>query len=625
MKAILAAAVLLSLPEQLPQPPTFKSGVNVVEVDVVVTDKSGRPVRGLRQEDFEICEDGKPVDIMTFTVVDVPEMPPSAEIPPADRSGTSFASNDQLHDGRVILIVLDDYHVAVNAGRISVSKSIARRLVERLGPSDHAAVIGTSSRNVAPVEFTADKARLIEAIDRFVPQSEQGTSLVGDPSGTGAAQPPMDFSAEARARRAMDTMSHAAGILAMIPHRRKAVRLVSQGLPMSLGEILANPNAEGAALAMREFILIAQRSNVAVYPVDPCGLELGSGCSKASRENLRTIAESTGAFAVTNTNAPEAGVDRMLAENGAYYLVGYSSPARADDGKRHQIKVRTQVPDVVVRARAGYVSLRKAAKPAPSPSRLDALIGVPIQTRGLTMRVVAIPTPLATEPFAAVVLGVELPTSQAGRSSHIDFSAVAIDTEGRIRARLRFTTRFAASGATATGWTRTGSRIDVRPGQYQIKVAAVAADGMQGSVFTDVTVPEFGGDIGVGGLSLGASTPPVGARADRLIDALSLAPFASRELFANADVAAQLPIRVSSKARSRPLTLAAMLVRPDGTTLELDKASLPAVAYATPSGKVYRLSLPRELSPGVYRLIVETTLERTRVVRELTFRIISAP
>jgi VWFA-related protein len=321
MKTILAAAVLLSLAEQLPQPPTFKSGVNVVEVDVVVTDKSGQPARGLRQEDFEIFEDGKPVDIMAFTVVDVPEAPASVGIPPADRSGTSFASNDQPHDGRVILIVLDDYHVALNAGRISVSKSIARRLVERLGPSDQAAGIGTSSRSVAPAQFTADKARLIEAIERFVPQSEPvAPGIDGSPFVGGAAQAPLDFGAEARARRAMDTMSNAARILAMIPHRRKAVLLVSQGLPMSLGEVITNPNAAGAAQAMQEFILIAQRSNVAVYPVDPCGLELGSGCSsKASRENLRTMAEGTGGFAVTNTNAPETGVERMLAENGAYY------------------------------------------------------------------------------------------------------------------------------------------------------------------------------------------------------------------------------------------------------------------------------------------------------------------
>ena len=51
----------------------------------------------------------------------------------------------------------------------------------------------------------------------------------------------------------------------------------------------------------------------------------------------------TGGFAVVNTNAPGAGVDRMLAENGSYYLIGYNSPARPNDGKHHRITVRTRV------------------------------------------------------------------------------------------------------------------------------------------------------------------------------------------------------------------------------------------------------------------------------------------
>ena len=63
------------------------------------------------------------------------------------------------------------------------------------------------------------------------------------------------------------------------------------------------------------------------------------GCSTYSRQKLQTLAEATGGFAVTNTNAPEAGVDRMIAETGTYYLIGYSSPAPPYDGKRHRIKV----------------------------------------------------------------------------------------------------------------------------------------------------------------------------------------------------------------------------------------------------------------------------------------------
>ena len=73
-KTFLSALLLLAAP-QPPQKPALKSGVTVVEVDVVVTDKSGRPVRGLAREDFEIDEDGRPVEIATFSAVDVPEAP----------------------------------------------------------------------------------------------------------------------------------------------------------------------------------------------------------------------------------------------------------------------------------------------------------------------------------------------------------------------------------------------------------------------------------------------------------------------------------------------------------------------------------------------------------------------
>jgi VWFA-related protein len=71
-----AAAVSgLLLLGQSTQPPTIRTGVNVVEVDVVVVDERGTPVSGLQQQDFEVREDGQPVEIATFTAVDVPEAP----------------------------------------------------------------------------------------------------------------------------------------------------------------------------------------------------------------------------------------------------------------------------------------------------------------------------------------------------------------------------------------------------------------------------------------------------------------------------------------------------------------------------------------------------------------------
>ena len=220
-------------------------------------------------------EDGKPVEIATFVAVDLPLARADATIPPADRSGTSIRANDQSEDGRVLLIVLDDYHVRFDAGYANRTRAIARRLVERLGPSDQVAVIATSGRTSNQAEFTDDKARLVEAIDRFFPQSEQTVSggLVADSLQRSLSTPGggLGFVGEIKARWAMDTLGNAAKALAEIPHRRKAILLVSEGLPVSVEQIISNQYAAGAWEGLRDFIFTAQRSNVAVYPVDPCG------------------------------------------------------------------------------------------------------------------------------------------------------------------------------------------------------------------------------------------------------------------------------------------------------------------------------------------------------------------
>ncbi len=610
-----------ALAQQAPPTPQFRSGTVLVEVDVVVADKSGRPVRGLRKEDFDLAEDGIKVDVATFTAVDLPE-PPSSVIPAPERSGTALGANDQPDDGRVMLIALDDQHASLSAGRMAIVKSIARRAVERLGPSDRAGVMTLSGRAGGQVELTSDKSRLAEAIDRFTPQSDFDVPGIAGRGGEGVITGSARL-AELRTNAAMSGLSAAVRALAAIPHRRKAVLLVSQGFPAALDDIIRDPRIGAAYDSIRDFMGNAQLANVAVYTVDPCGLEIDPACTRDSRRNLQTIAELTGGLATTNTNAPDAGVDRMFAESGAYYLLGYYSPSPANDGKQHRITVRTRRRDVEVRARESYLAPGKAGKPARSVTPADALIGGLLQTRGLTMRVVAIPAPLAGDPSASVIVGIELPTAEATRAGRVEFTVAAIDAGGKTRARLRFTTNFAASAAGAAAWTHTGSRIDVAPGRYQIRVAAVGADKTQGSVFTELNVPKFATDLGVGGLSLGAPAEGSSSSADRLRGVLPLIPLATRELQSGSAIEGQLPIRVSPPAASNPLTITATLVRPDGVEQQLERVSPSDAAYAAASGKVYRVRIPIGLSAGSYRLVVETTRGRARLSREVAFRIVA--
>ena len=623
-KPLLPALLLLLASHQAaPQKPAFKSNVTVVEVDVVVTDTSGRPVRGLLRDDFEISEDGRPVEIATFSAVDVPEAPRENVIPRVDLSGSAFGSNDRADDGRLILLMLDDIQISFTPGRIATVKSVARRVVERLGPADVAGVMTTSGWLGGQAEFTTDKSRLLDAIERFVPRGQYDLPAIArELQSVPGALPQTDRVAEHRTQPAMAGLRTAARALATIPHRRKGVLLISQGIPDSLEELTRNRNISAASESIREFMLAAQRSNVAVYTVDPCGLELDARCNRASRQSLRTMAELTGGFAVINTNAPQDAVDRMLAENGTYYLLGYYSPAPPNDGKHHRISVRTRVADVEIRGREGYDSPGKAAKELPA-TPLEVLTRSPIQTRGLTMRVVAIPAPLSAAPSAAVIVGIELPTAVARRAGRVEFEVVAIDQEGKTRARVRFTTSFAAMEKTAAAWTRTGSRIDLAPGPYQIRVAAAGGDSSQGSVFVDVSVPKFGTELGVGGLSFGAPSSSARTVVDRLRDVLPLIPMATNEIAPGTEVSAQLPIRVSSKAASNPLTITATLVRADGTTVPLHRMQAAGRDYAGAAGKVYQVALPGALTAGNYRVTVESTLGRTTVARELAFSVLS--
>src|SRR5512132_4340036 len=56
-------------PSPQQQPPTIRTGINYVRVDAIVTDKDGKPVMDMTQDDFSVAEDGKPQKIDSFSVV----------------------------------------------------------------------------------------------------------------------------------------------------------------------------------------------------------------------------------------------------------------------------------------------------------------------------------------------------------------------------------------------------------------------------------------------------------------------------------------------------------------------------------------------------------------------------
>src|ERR1700680_1852652 len=109
---------------------TFKVQVNYVEEDVRVVDKQGNFIKDLKREDFQLTEDSKPQKINAFGLVDIPFIPVQKPLFAAKDAlpiEPDVATNEQSLDGRLYLILLDDYHVAPL--RSQNVKNLARRFV----------------------------------------------------------------------------------------------------------------------------------------------------------------------------------------------------------------------------------------------------------------------------------------------------------------------------------------------------------------------------------------------------------------------------------------------------------------------------------------------------------------
>jgi VWFA-related protein len=441
---VAACLAAVSLAQQAPsQPlPQFRTGVEVIEVDVSVLDRDRRPVRGLTAKDFTLLEEGRPQEIVSFTSIDVPEPEPVSTAWMRDIApdvSANLAGADRL-----VVLVIDDAQVRIGPQHAQTTKSIARRVIDQLGPRDLAAVVFTRDNSGAQ-PFTSNRSRLLAAVDSFSP------GFTGA-SGTG------DFSIDYFYRSSMLTLKYVVESLADAGQRRKAVIYVSPGIPLEGNSLEVYSRRNDALQIFRE----AQRANVTFYGIDPSGLggldredPIASGLASdlirspqsVLNDFLHSLASNTGGLAIVNRNEFASGVAQIFAENGSYYLLGYraaqQSTAQKRDGQLRRIEVRVNRPGVTVRARTGYVGPRSEAPPktgAPSGALVKALRDV--TPRGdVAMQVMAAPFAVPGRKPAAVALVIALrqpkPPSTGPLTEQVD---MIISATGR-----------RASGAAASG------------------------------------------------------------------------------------------------------------------------------------------------------------------------------
>jgi VWFA-related protein len=560
--AALAAAAQQTPPPRPPaeQPPvTFKVEVNYVEIDAVVTDQQGNFVRNLKQDDFEISEQGKPQTVSIFSLVDIPIErfdPPLYKTKPIE---PDVRSNQKDFDGRMFVIVLDDLNTQF--ARSARVKLAARQFIEQyLGANDVAAIVQTGGAKQTGQEFTNSRERLLRAVDRFMGQKERSATLekIDDyyrnvvTGVNNLPRDPVEALRVFKARNTLTVLKNVADYMAGIRGRRKAVVFFSEGIDYDVYDAINNQYATDIRAYTQDAIAAATRANVIFYAVDPRGLtafeeaaEVGSlptdtsvglGINSFQRElqlsqdSLRTISEETGGFAAVNSNDFKSSYSRIIQENSSYYVLGYYSTDTRRDGQFRKVTVKMKQPGLEVRARKGYVAPKgrppagTAAPPgiAASVAMREALDS-PVPVTGLGITAFAAPmaggTDKSNKPTASVLTVVELEPGalkfkeEGGTfNSDVEVAIIAMDDAGKIKDGAKDTAtlklRPETHAAIVKNGVRLNRRLDLPPGRYQLRVGArESVGGLVGSVLYDLDVPDFTkGDLLMGGVLLTSAT-----------------------------------------------------------------------------------------------------------------------
>ena len=665
---------LLAAPQK-PAPqatPVFKSSVDLVQVDVSVLDRGGRPVEGLTAADFTLLENGTAQDIAAFAAVRVPAPETGSaawlrDVPPDVRTNT-------LGDGRLFALVIDDATMPFDLRTLSNVRRIARQVIDRMGPGDQVAVI-YSRDSRRSIDFTTDRVRLLANVEALA-------------AGTAYVDPQTDNWSYFSSVR---TLAQVSAYLARVPQRRKALIYVSTGVPVNyetvanfvplsaarltgmgeeamseelvqnLMEFVESRPQDAYGMSLEDAFVRAQHGNVNIYSIDPAGLgglqaflEKRSTIQQAdritrapagttvrsnpldayhtarmSRDYLRTVAENSGGRAILETNDLDSGVAQIFRENSSYYLLGYRSTREPGDRRIRRVDVQVRRSDATAHTRNAYFDPRSRPRRAdltPQLQLANALSGV-VGLSDLAMQATAVPFagPDRKTTLVALAVGIHHPVPGdvgARVEETLQLQATALTARGEPKATAGETARLAfRSGVGEDARYEVLTRLTLPPGRYQVRVAAQSTLlGRNGSVYIDLDVPDFGGNaLELSGVILSSDPAWKLAASEELANLLPVAPTTVREFDATTSVSAFA--RVYDRARE-PALMRATITDAEGATVFGRETSLDAARFTPQGAADYRINLPiSSLRTGQYLLTLEAVAKQKSASRQVRFAV----
>jgi VWFA-related protein len=382
--------------------------VSIINVDVVVTDRQGNRVRGLKQEDFELRENGKVKVISNF-----------AEYASEAERGTlgveaaapqvQAAAPVARREPRTLLIFFEEMQLP-NFAADQFTKGLSETVRQLIAPGDMVSVVVWSQYRIQHVEFTNDPRQIADAI-KLVNETAKGARIdmtTVARQETAARREFMSAGGGAPALGASTDPGGDVGLYMLMAYNEMAVRVAAINSAINsmagqegkkilllatrrIGEVAGAEFAFQAGAdqispylrtryntdALRKSIIDnANASGVTIYPVNPPGaapastdtesysMETGANVAlRGAAEQLtllnetlsmEKIAQQTGGLMAVGTAKIVALLPRVVSDASDYYSLAYRVTSTNTDQSR-KIEVTTRNPEYKVRARTAFV------------------------------------------------------------------------------------------------------------------------------------------------------------------------------------------------------------------------------------------------------------------------------
>ncbi len=398
-----------------PDRDVVRISTSLIQLDMIVTDKNGKPIPDIRPDEIELFENGRKKKVTNFSFVPgtrYQEKPDDASKGKLVKQPVLPGSPVRLESvKRTVAIVVDDLLMSWSSS-VWAKDALKKFVRDELQEGDLVAIIRTAGASGVVQQFTTDRQRLLASIDR--PFNFGGLSFFNQERLIGGMVNPREGEIEKLRERMFGDGT--IGVLNFVIRGmkdlpgRKSLVLITDKIILTDRDGAGGRSFSMNVYPVRRLIDNANRASVSIYPIHAPGLlvpmmnadddildiRLAGGETKTdglfrvrqdatidAQDGLKFLAQHTGGFAVINSNSITKGLRRIM-DDQSYYLVAYDPDEDTFDNRRgpfdprelryntHEIKVSR--PGARVRFRSGFLRVSNEENKQPLGSVTEQIV-----------------------------------------------------------------------------------------------------------------------------------------------------------------------------------------------------------------------------------------------------------